>query len=84
MIEKLYFCTSCGFKSSNSDSLIKRKGGCASCGRSNYKCPKCGMIMKMIKTGVATGEDRKTFERAIKPVIGIRESRHGNIRIRRA
>ncbi len=45
----IYYCTGCNNKTADSSSLIKSKGGCRSCGKSGYKCPKCGMIMKAHK-----------------------------------
>jgi uncharacterized Zn finger protein len=81
MIGRSYFCVSCGYKSSNSNSLIKGKGGCSSCGKSNYKCPRCGMIMKMKKIEI---QNNNVFEKAISPNIGIKEGYYGNIRIKRA
>ncbi len=43
----IYYCTGCNNKTADSSSLIKSKRGCRSCGKSGYKCPKCGMAIKM-------------------------------------
>jgi hypothetical protein len=43
-----YFCSGCSYKTANVSALINTgKGGCRSCGKSGYKCPNCGMMMKM-------------------------------------
>lgn len=45
-----YYCTNCGFSSSQTNNLIKtNRQGCTSCGRSNFKCPRCGLLMKSRK-----------------------------------
>jgi uncharacterized C2H2 Zn-finger protein len=50
MKDVLYYCSGCSYRSSTTQGLIGGKGkGCASCGKSGYKCPKCGMPMKSRK-----------------------------------
>ena len=40
----MHYCQNCHYKTSSTDGLIYRPGGCASCGKSQYKCPKCGKM----------------------------------------
>lgn len=49
MIEQQHFCQHCGLKTTKATDLIKAGKGCSSCGKSNYRCPRCGMPMKVRK-----------------------------------
>jgi len=49
MLNPTYSCSNCGYKSLSTQGLIKGKSGCTSCGKSNFKCPRCGIYMKMRK-----------------------------------
>ncbi len=47
MKNPVYSCSNCGYKSPTTQGLIQGKGGCTSCGKSNFKCPRCGIYMKI-------------------------------------
>lgn len=50
MNNKMYFCPNCSYKSNTTQGLLSsNKKGCSSCGKSNFKCPRCGMFMKIKK-----------------------------------
>jgi len=63
----VYYCTGCSNRTLDASSLIQGKGGCRSCGKSGYKCPRCGMMMKIRKFGGEVPEvPRSTIESGVK------------------
>jgi len=62
----IYHCTGCSHRTADSSSLIKGKGGCRSCGKSGYKCPKCGMMMKIRRAPGAPQVQKTTIETGVK------------------
>lgn len=61
MSTNLYYCSNCSKKTTSIEGLIKRSGGgCSSCGKSNYKCPNCGMPMRIRRISTQQGPDPKT------------------------
>jgi len=69
MKDLTYFCTSCGFKTQNTQEMIKGAGGCTSCGKSGYKCPRCGLYMKTRKNSGLNVHQNKNSEPHVKLVV---------------
>lgn len=51
----MYYCTNCHKKSSDERDLIRVPGtpACNSCGKSGYRCPRCGFPMRFLKDAAA-------------------------------
>lgn len=85
----IYYCTGCNNKTTDSSSLVKGKGGCRSCGKTGYKCPRCGMAIKSMRAPVVP-ENQPVKQSQIETGVKLKSSSHGavekptrNIRIKR-
>lgn len=71
---KQYICSTCFLKTTNPMVLINtEKAGCVKCGKSGYRCPRCGSQMRTKMTTTSTVQAKPDSEPQLKINTGQQE-----------